>query len=732
MPRDFFYQRFRFPRTISAGSHWNLVYPFRFIPALRHSAITKTALLVVLLILTAAIYREGDYLFHGTAHPGIESRLDVVCAADAPACAVVLQDLGEGRWRLMVRAHDGAPIRVKITSYTEAPRPPAGILLLRAGYDRFSQERVKSVAAALNNTSLTLPPVDGYRPGNRLLVALPPSPDGSVHIELRQGGNDSSKPLILDEIGLYSSSSDINRIEGYGVIGPNDLGPSLDIARRLLTITLVTLFLASLTTGRFSVSLTAFAAALSFVQANFIVLLLVCGPEWSSDIRLLVASGTLLEPPGVNLNYGMYMAHGLLNGHGPTINGIAPWSRMPGYAFILALAGPGADLFTIGVRSLAIHILLIAASVAALVFALSRLAFLPPAALVAAMVAVAPKTPWYTQIESVMLAPACFLVAAGCYVIAETERAGRNILKADMVLHAAFAFWFFIRTDIVPAWALVSLLLYLPKKRDWWRLSVPVSFFLAIGLPWALFKLPFTGEFNMTTTSFGASFMIGLWEIPHPFVWTVSDGAYYDWAGANGWANRTVTAGASSWAVKECIYFILAYPMNLVALVANKLMVFLSLENAGGVPVLETWNSSTTISFITLGNLIAIALLWHRPKRLLLLSAVLLFNTPLFFIVFSSVGRFYNTTVPAMFALPVVYLCDASFWRSVRRHPARVTSAVVLTLLVARYGNDIAKAMLSDEFRFSFSIVDPAKSTLVRFARPLDLSGSPYILFPSK
>ncbi|MGC0704949.1 hypothetical protein, partial [Escherichia coli] len=89
------------------------------------------------------------------------------------------------------------------------------------------------------------------------------------------------------------------------------------------------------------------------------------------------------------------------------------------------------------------------------------------------------------------------------------------------------------------------------------------------------------------------------------------------------------------------------------------LMVFLSLENAGGVPVLETWNSSTAISFITLGNLIAIALLWHRPKRLLLLSVVLLFNTPLFFIVFSSVGRFYNTTVPAMFALPVVYLCDA-------------------------------------------------------------------------
>ena len=86
---------------------------------------------------------------------------------------------------------------------------------------------------------------------------------------------------------------------------------------------------------------------------------------------------------------------------------------------------------------------------------------------------------------------------------------------------------FSIRPDIVPAWAIATLILYAPRPREWAKIPIPVALFLAIGLSWALFKRQYTGEFKMTTHSFGASLMVGMWDAPHPFVWSSTDGAYF-------------------------------------------------------------------------------------------------------------------------------------------------------------------------------------------------------------
>ena len=223
--------------------------------------------------------------------------------------------------------------------------------------------------------------------------------------------------------------------------------------------------------------LVAFGCAIMIVQASLVILLLVTGPEWAADIRLMIAAGTLLEPPGTNLNYGMYMAHGILTGAGPLLDGASPWNRMPGYAFLLALAGPGSDLFTIGVRSLAIHIGVLALGLGLLVPALARLVPLPAAAVAGIGIAVAPTMPWYTFIELMMPGIACIVLAAGCHFAAEWEKRGSAPLIYHLMLHGAFALWFSIRPDIVPAWAIVTLILYAPRPREWPKIAIPVAFY---------------------------------------------------------------------------------------------------------------------------------------------------------------------------------------------------------------------------------------------------------------
>ncbi|MEZ5889996.1 MAG: hypothetical protein R3D52_06895 [Xanthobacteraceae bacterium] len=56
----------------------------------------------------AATLALADYLFRGTVADGIESTLDVSCAAAAQDCEILRQDLGHGRWRVAVTGHLGS------------------------------------------------------------------------------------------------------------------------------------------------------------------------------------------------------------------------------------------------------------------------------------------------------------------------------------------------------------------------------------------------------------------------------------------------------------------------------------------------------------------------------------------------------------------------------------------------------------------------------------------------
>jgi hypothetical protein len=679
----------------------------------------------------AATLALADYLFRGTVGDGIKSTLDVSCAAEAEDCRILRQDLGHGRWRVAVTGHHGLPVNITIAPARPDQRP--GVLLLRAGFDRFTSAKPSALTVDVSGKHVELSAAANFRPGHRRLVVLDTTAQYPLRLETTLARPDANAPLVLDEIGLFDNSRDVNRPFGLFEIRPEH-EPIVAQKAHLLAFTLLITFVISLSKARHASVLVALGCALAIIQASLFVLLLVAGPEWAADIRLMIAAGTLLEPPGSNLNYGMHMAHSVLSGAGPLVNGAPPWNRMPGYGILLALAGPGSDLLTIGVRSLAIHIGVLALGLGLLVPALARLVPLPMAAVAGIAIAVAPATPWYTFIETMMPGIACIVLAAGCYFAAEWEKRGSAPLIYHLILHGAFALWFSIRPDIVPAWVIVSLILYVPRPREWPKIAIPVVLFLAIGLSWALFKRQFTGEFNMTTNSFGASLMVGMWDAPHPFVWSVTDGAYFGWLKENGLGSELFSARGSAWAIAEVFRFMLVYPLHVVALVANEFMAFIWRENCPGYSL-----SPFLVAMIPLGDLIpninycgwttlaalAVALtaavVRYKPMRLLMTSSILFFNVPIFFLTYSSAGRFYNTAVPAMLVLLAAFCGDLGYWRALRARPFRAAAAVALILGIALFGERVATAMLTDRFRYSFSILDPTSSTLVRFARPLQL-----------
>jgi hypothetical protein len=664
------------------------------------------------------------YLLRGTAADGLPTRIEVACAVASPPCEVLRQDLGHGRWRVAVKGHGGEPVTIAVEPVAGAP--PAGtVLLLRAGYDRFVQDRVAGMEVRVDGAPVEVGPVQAWRPGPRALIPLGEGRAMPLRIEAWQGGADAAKTLVLDEVGLFARAADVNTPYGLVRLTAADEGWAVHQMRRALYLMLILAFATAWSTSRAAPTLVGLACGAAIAQAALVLLVAVTGPEWTADMRALVGAGTLLEPPGSNLNYGLGMAHGVVSGVGPLANGQVLWNRMPGYAYLVAAAGPWSGAFELGVRSLAMHLVVLAVGLAALVPAMARLAPLPVAALAGMAIAVAPATPWYTFIESLMPGVACLLLAAGCRFAAAYEEKGYAPWPHHLALHLAFAFWFAVRTDIVPAWALVSLLLYAPRRKDWPKLAYPVVLFLAVGLPWALFKQRITGEFNMTTSSFGASFMVGMWDAPNPFVWTpLLDGTYFGWMEQNGRLAASMSAAGSSWATGEVLRFMLVYPMHVVALALNDFVAFVWRENAPGVEVLTGVNYRGWPTLLAIGvGLVALAV-WYRPTRLLLVGSILVFNTTIFFLTYSQGGRFYNTAVPAMIVLIAVFLGDAKFWSAALAKPVRAALAIALTLLVGLHGETVAQASLSDRFRYSFSILDPASSTLVRFARPLEL-GAP-------
>lgn len=690
--------------------------------------VARAMLKLILLACALLTLLVGRYLYLGTAAPGIPTTADVSCPGGG--CKPNLQDLGDGRWRISVTNHGGEPVAVTLKT-TDGSVP--GVLLVRGGATSADSPNIRALEFLQGGTTVAAAePVLGVAP--RQIIPIAGSSTGPIAFTVRAiDAADVTKPVIVAECGLFRSAADINAPFGLFHIGPQDESVFIWFMQDLLLVLLTLSLSLSILGGSASRYWAAAGIGLALACSGFIILLIRMGPEWGVDPRVTLAGGTLLEEPGANLNYGMYMAQGILSGHGPTILGTLLWARMPGYGYFVAL-GMSHDLLTLGLRSIFIQLGFIAIALNVLVLALARLTGVVGAVIAGAILALMPASPYYTYIEAVIPGVACLTIAAVCHVLSE-QRAGRgDRLLPHVLLHASFALWFSFRTDVLIGWAIVTVLLYAWPLIRWWYVLIPIGFFLAVGVPFGLFKQSITGDFSMTTTSTGASFMAGLWDTPNnPFVWKPdSDDTYFGWAKENGFRTGTSKA-ANDWAVHEVALFWVTYPLYMISVAWNKFMRFLWQEFAPGYGIFgdsigwQNWQwVKESIAFFTYGIILVGLSIRHRVKEILLLGWIGLFNAPIFFLTFSSLGRFYNTAPPSLVAASVVLLADQSFYARLVRKPVACGSALAIFLCVLLWGQSLADWMTSsDRFRFALVLLDPAKSTLAKFARPLQMDELP-------
>ena len=191
----------------------------------------------------AATLALADYLFRGTAGDGIKSTLEVSCAAEAEDCEILRQDLGHGRWRVAVTGHRGLPVQIAIAPAPGEQRP--GVLLLRAGFDRFANVKPSAPKVDVSGKLVELTAAANSRPGPRRLVALDATAQYPLRLEATLARSDANAPLVLDEIGLFKDARDVNQPFGFSKSGRSMSRSPCNKARNLLTLHWPSLFVIS-------------------------------------------------------------------------------------------------------------------------------------------------------------------------------------------------------------------------------------------------------------------------------------------------------------------------------------------------------------------------------------------------------------------------------------------------------------------------------------------------------
>ncbi len=454
--------------------------------------------------------------------------------------------------------------------------------------------------------------------------------------------------------------------------------------------------------GPFYFFLFAIAAQLSYLYIHF-------SPEWSSDIRSYLLSGPLRESPGCNLNYGLYMASNVLQGKGPVICDLPPWCRMPGYGFFLALAGNPSNLLQMALNGIGLQILFFSLSLMFFFYTSLRIMTPLTAAIIATVISFFSYHFHQTYIESVMPSLILYLAAIGCLW---TDRFGKSEvipLKLHLLLHFGFAAWFALRTDILPAWGLLSLILYGKNFQTWKYLLIPLSLSLTIGLSWAFFKFPLTGEFCMTTNSVGCSLMVGLWEVPHKFIWTISDETYFSWM--KQLKIPVESKEGSDFAVKEVFRFCATYPFYTFSVVLHKLLFYL--KSFSFAPFNIQWKSLYLLIPLTL----SISLKYKRFQTFIF-SWPILFNVPIFFLFYSSSGRFYLAPTISLIIASFALLLDPGFYRKIMNYRKKTALILLSFMAFIWLGPALDNYLLkNDKLRYWAPFLDPNLSTLNRWAK---------------
>jgi hypothetical protein len=654
---------------------------------MRRMRVDRTALAVLWLSAFGAAgvgFVTWPRLFDSTP-PGVGRLVSARCAPPLETpCAVKTLETSPNRYWLEAGADgaDGLSLDFALPASGEAPR----VLLL--GVDSsFLAIVVEHTTARSSWQPVATEELSGR--SRRRLVRLSGIASGDrVRVTLERVGKhaESTERLRVEEVGLFATEA--------GLLGDvrwflRDR-PDREVYGGVLAR--ACLWLAGLgTLGAFWAS----SRGASWGRAAFVLCLTLAAtslelwvehnPYWyrARDVRVMLASGPVQYGVGANLNYGMYLGSRLLQGEGVTFGpGWVPWERMPGYGFFGALAGLVAgfktDLFTIGLASIKLHLLLFALANTAFAAAAARVMRPGLAVTAALLVAFMPNQLANTQADSIMVAVYLLTAAALCLYLDREQRQGAPPpLGYHLLVHLSFAAWFLMRPEGVVGWAALSLILYWRRPR---YLVLFAAFYLAIGVSWALYKRQYTGEFSMTTNTIGDNAWISLWQAPNDkFRWRTADESYFEFESHLDAPRRSKRA--SDLAFREVVRFAATYPVYVAHVALHKFVRFVDVDAFEGVvtyPHLAFRRLRGPAIWLLMGVVTLCLCLPGPRRRALFLGWPIFFNLPLFLFFYLDGMRHVAPVTAALLIAGVVPLAEGAFYREFATHWRCVLGVAVL------------------------------------------------------
>ncbi|MBI4471559.1 MAG: hypothetical protein HY646_02755 [Acidobacteria bacterium] len=425
-----------------------------------------------------------------------------------------------------------------------------------------------------------------------------------------------------------------------------------------------------------------------------------------------------------NLSESLYSGSRLLQGRGntsgdlDTVPGYINTYRMPGYPILVAIAGllfraAPTDLIGLGASVVYFQVFLFALALAAFCYGVCRIISNGLAAVLAVAVCWFPQFFDMTQNDSVILACGLLICASLCVFYSKTSDRATVELKYHLLVHASFAFYFLIRSDIVLGWAGVSLFLYWKK---WKYLIIPGLLFLTIGVTWGLYKVAHGSQFVMTTSNVGHVAFVGLWQVPgHKFVWEPKDESYDKWISSHGY--KYADPKTNAFAIKEVVRFWFTYPGFVLSNFFYKLYAYF---RAG------VWNGSLAlypsigvgivmrliVYWLLLLAILTALLLGYEARRTFLLGWPIFLNLPIFCVLQDSGDRFVPFISCSILFAALPLLFETGFYEAIRKNRKRVANVVVFGVAIWFFAGQTSGFLLSDRFRYWAPFLDPSQSTL--------------------
>ena len=670
----------------------------------RTRALVAVGLLgAVVIVGYVAVPLYGD-VFTGTGATVALKNVSAVCESSGNGCAAAIIRLNPGRFRVAT----AAPARSLTLSFDDTSDLGARAVLIRVDGEARLLFDPGSSSFTTTGSRRTVVAVPAATRWNRLTV-VPVQPGARI---------------VLSEFGLLPQADD-------------QRGPPGQPLKRIPPARFYAVYamLVVLTAGAVIV-IVAFAAPAGVPRwlgpaaiAAFCwsVCILELGttfsPYWSRDLRSTYAIE--LESSGAtgNLTGGLYVGARLADGLGITVPpGIVEWHRMPGYGVFCAIAaviGRTRDVIDIAIVAIGLQALLYSVAVGVLVASAQPVFGVAVAWLIGVLLVLLPKQVAQTQADSLVVPIAILGLAALLHVLSAAAQGRTAAPTAYPVAMAAFAAWFVVRNDVLPGWVAVTALL---GRRRWPRFLLTVCAIAAIAIPWALYKRQYRHEFDLLPTNTGEVLFLSLCEVPSRFPYPCTDAGYFEWATRISQSDPT-SARASNRGVVEVVRHWLTYPVHFVLMVWFKFRrsvydwAWPGFQTPFNLPFIQARAHG---GFLVLMTAVVLSIaVDHQRRRSLLLGWPLLFDLPIFLIVFASVGRFAGPAGVSAIVAGVPVLLERGLYDQIRRHRWRAALVVGCSVTFALVAGPVEQLIVArDALHYWAPLLDPRQSSLMFGVHP--------------